>query len=255
MKLFSQEFGQGFPLVILHGLLGSLDNWHSLGRRFAEHFRVFTPDQRNHGRSPHSHEFNYRVMAQDLLEFLKSVRVSETFLIGHSMGGKTAMTFALTNPSMVRKLVVVDISPRAYPARHDEILEALSDLDLKQFKTRKQVDEALSQRISSSAVRQFLMKNLKRDDSNAFDWKMNLEVIRRHHDEMNSAITSDRPFHGKTLFVRSSRSDYVRDNDLPLIRSLFPDVKVADVDVGHWIHAEAPDRFYKIVLDFLFEPS
>jgi len=251
MKLFFQEYGEGFPIVILHGLFGSLDNWHSVARRFSGEFRVFAVDQRNHGRSPHSETFNYDVMTEDLRIFLTSHDIDETHLVGHSMGGKTAMQFALTHPTMVRKLVVVDISPRSYPPNHDHIFDALSNLDLKRYESRQQIDEDLEREISSPVVRQFLMKNLHRDEANSFLWKMNLPAIRRHYEKVNAPIESERPFEGEALFIRGTGGDYITETDFPQIKRLFPKANVAEVESGHWIHAEAPEEFQKIVLDFL----
>ncbi len=251
MKLFFQEYGEGFPIVILHGLFGSIDNWHSVARRFSGQFRVFTVDQRNHGRSPHSETFDYDVMTEDLRVLLTSLDIDEAHLIGHSMGGKTAMQFALTHPTKVRKLVVVDIAPKSYPPHHDSLLDALCNLDLKRFESRQQIDAALAREIPSEVVRQFLMKNLRRDEANSFLWKMNLPVIRRHYEKVNALVESDRPFEGEVLFIRGTRGDYITETDFPQIKRLFPKANVADVDSGHWIHAEAPEEFQKIVLDFL----
>jgi esterase len=251
MKLFFQEYGAGPPLVILHGFLGSLDNWHSLSRRFAASFRVFSLDQRNHGRSPHSEEFTYEAMADDLGEFLHDHDLRGSSIIGHSLGGKTAMRFALDHPESVGRLVVVDIGPKAYPAHHDAILEALRSIDLSRYSSRDQVAEALAGSIPSNTTRQFLLKNLKRNDDSSFSWKMNLRVLDREYDAVNKSITASRPFEKPTLFVRSLKEGYVLDEDLPGIRQLFPVCTIVDVSVGHWIHAEAPDLFFGTVMDFL----
>lgn len=255
MKLFYQEYGQehgdGPPLVILHGLLGSLDNWHSISRRFADSFHVYALDQRNHGRSPHSEEFTYETMAGDLLEFFHDHRLSPALMIGHSMGGKTAMRFALDHPELVSRLVVVDIGPKAYPAHHDRIFDALLSVGLAALSSRKEVDEALSRSIPSVTTRQFLLKNLKRNEDESFSWKMNLDILHRHYDEINKPVASDRPFEKPALFVRSATAGYILDADLPDIRKLFPACLIVDVNVGHWIHAEAPDLFFSEVMDFL----
>ena len=254
MTLHFQEYGSGHPLVILHGLFGSLDNWHTLSRILGASFRVFALDQRNHGRSPHSNIFTYEALAEDLRQFLDEHELSTAHLLGHSLGGKTAMRFALTFPERVDKLVVVDIAPRAYQPVHDEIFDAMLPLDLGAYSSRQQVDEAIARKIPDFSTRQFLMKNLNRDESGGFRWKVNLKALKNNYDEIAGAIESDRTFTGSTLFVRGMRSGYVLDSDLPGIRKLFPRAEIADLDTGHWVHAEAPQAFARLVLEFLQRP-
>ncbi len=252
MRLHFQSYGSGNrALVILHGLLGSSDNWHTIGRVFGNYVRVFTVDARNHGRSPHSEIFNYKAMAEDVREFLEQQRISSAHLLGHSMGGKTAMQFALTYPTMVDKLVVVDIAPRAYESHHDYIFDAISSLGLNVVTSRKEIDAALATKIASPVTRQFVMKNLARDDSGTFRWKLNLNAIGRNYDEVNKALDSSKHFDKPTLFVKSNKAGYITADDEGAIQTMFPRSKVIGVDVGHWIHAEAPEEFARIVLDFL----
>jgi esterase len=251
MKLHFQEYGVGKPLVILHGLLGSLDNWHTLSRTLADSFMVLAVDQRNHGRSPHADVFTYETMADDLAELLDSLKIPSAHILGHSMGGKTAMQFALSYPRRVESLIVVDIAPREYPRLDDEILDALTSINLAAIVSRQEVDDLLSARIPDFAVRQFLMKNLTRDSSGTFVWKANLQAIRKNYDEITRAIASDRPFPGPTLFIKGNRSDYILDSDVPMIRRLFPDANIVGVNAGHWIHAEVPTVFANIVMSFL----
>ncbi len=251
MILHYQEYGNGQPLVILHGLLGSLDNWHTLSRTFASSFRVLAVDQRNHGKSPHSDVFTYDAMAEDLTELLDRLKIPSAHLLGHSMGGKTAMRFALSNPSRVKSLIVVDMAPREYPRMHDEILAALASVDLSAATSRQRVEEELSKRIPDFAVRQFLMKNLTRDSTGAFTWKANLQAIRSNYTEIAREITSQQPFSGPTLFVKGDRVDYVRDSDVMMIKRLFPNTDIVGIDAGHWIHAEAPTVFAEVVMSFL----
>ncbi len=251
MKLFAHTYGSGRPLIILHGLFGSLDNWHSLSKRFADHFRVYAVDQRNHGRSPHSDVFSYEVMADDLLEFFGENGLGEAFVLGHSMGGKTAMEFALGHPERVAKLVVVDIAPREYAPHHDVLFEALCSVDLTAYRTRREVDDALADRIPSVPVRMFLMKNLKRSEDGTLSWKMNLPVLRARYDEVNRALRPGRVYSGPSLFIRAEASPYVAASDLSLILSLFPKAQMVDFDTGHWVHAESPDPFYRTVTEFL----
>ena len=254
MKLFHHEYGgseQRKALVILHGLLGSLDNWHTLSRRLSSQYRVFALDQRNHGQSPHSEEMTFSAMAGDLGDFLDDHRIPSAALIGHSMGGKAAMEYSLRNPSRVPALVVVDIAPRSYPPHHEYIFEALFALDLRTFETRSEIDRALSQQIPNPATRQFVMKNLKRNDDNSFRWKVHLEVLHANIDELNREIVSDAPYPGPALFIKGLRSDYILEDDTPQIRNLFPKAVIQPLDTGHWVHAELPDEFHSLVVDFL----
>lgn len=251
MTLQHLSYGQGNPLLILHGFLGSSDNWGTQAKSLAEHFHVFVPDARNHGRSPHADEFDYAVMAEDIREFMRQHGLPATSLIGHSMGGKTAMLLALRYPELVRKLVVVDVAPKQYPHLHDEILEALTSLDLSRHPSRQEIDRALAVKIPSLTTRQFLMKNLARDEGGGFRWKMNLPVLSRNYDRIAEGIFSDRPFENPALFLISEQSGYVQDEDIPQIRELFPHSVFVGMNVGHWIHAEAPGEFVRIVTGFL----
>lgn len=251
MNLNFQEYGKGQPLLILHGLLGSLDNWHTLSKTFAASFRVLAVDQRNHGRSPHSDVFTYDAMAEDLVEFLDRLQIKSTSLLGHSMGGKTAMQLALSHPERVEKLIVVDISPRAYPPLHDELLEAMLSVDLNVYQSRQEVDKALEVRIPEFPVRQFLLKNLSRGASGKFSWKANLDVISRNYKEIARQIIAQDPFPKPTLFVKGIRSNYILDSDTPAIRRLFPLATISALDSGHWIHAETPKPFADLVVRFL----
>lgn len=251
MNLNFQEYGRGRPLLILHGLLGSLDNWHTLSKAFATSFRVLAVDQRNHGRSPHSDIFTYDAMAEDLVEFLDRLQIKSTFLLGHSMGGKTAMQLALSHPERVEKLIVVDISPRAYPPLHDELLDALLSVNLADYQSRQQVDKALEAKVPEFPVRQFLLKNLTRDASGKFSWKANLDVISRNYEEIARQITAQDPFPKPTLFVKGSRSNYILDSDTHAIRHLFPRATISTIEAGHWIHADSPQPFADLVMRFL----
>jgi len=251
MKLFFQEYGTGQPLIILHGMLGTLDNWHTLSKRFAASYRVLAVDLRNHGRSPHSDTLTYAAMAGDVLELLDAQHLESSHIIGHSMGGKVAMAFALANPARVGKLVVVDIAPRSYRPLHDELLGALMSIDLSHFQSRQQVDEELAGKIPDKAVRLFLMKNLARDASGSFFWKANLATISKSDEELSTEINAPAPFRNPTLFIKGNRSDYLADSDTPSIQRLFPNARIETIDAGHWVHAEAPTRFAEIVEQFL----
>ncbi|MCH8276364.1 MAG: alpha/beta fold hydrolase [Bacteroidetes bacterium] len=252
MQLFYRSYGEGHPLIILHGLLGSSGNWHALaGKVFSREYRVLTIDQRNHGRSPHSEEFSYDVMVDDLIGLMDDLGLESAHLIGHSMGGKTAMHFALTHSERVDDLVVVDIAPVDYPDLHDETFEALFAVDPSEYSSRKEIENALAVYIKGSRVRQFLLKNVSHEDGR-YVWKMNLEAIHRGYDTLREAVLGWQPFDGATLFIRGGKSDYVQDEHEISIRTLFPHAEMVTIDdVGHWIHAEAPDRFGEIVMAFL----
>lgn len=255
MKLFFQQYGSGEPLLIFHGLLGSLDNWHTLSKTFATSFRVLAVDLPNHGRSPHSDSLSYETMAEDVLELMDSQHIGSSHILGHSMGGKVAMTLALTNPRRVSKLIVVDIAPRSYRRLHDELLDALMSVNLALFQSRHQIDEELARKIPDRAIRQFLMKNLARDESGLFHWKANLATISKNDEELSTEIVASTPFPNPTLFVKGKRSDYIVESDTPLIHRLFPKARIELIDAGHWVHAESPDRFADVVLNFLNCPA
>lgn len=253
MRLHFKAQGNGKPLVILHGLFGSLNNWNTLGRRLGEHWKVFLVDQRNHGRSPRDPVHTYKAMAADLAELFREQAIPSAHIVGHSMGGKTAMEFALAHPESVLSLVVVDMPPQATEARHDEILDALTGLDLSNFSSREDVDEALRPRIANQAVRQFLLTNLKREEAGGgFAWKMNLDALRKNYGEINRGIDNGRKYAGPVLFIKGGRSPYLSEEDLPFITSLFPSASMQTIPgAGHWVHAEAPEEFLSAVERFI----
>ena len=251
MQLHFQAYGSGFPLIILHGLFGMLDNWHTVSRSLGADFRVFALDQRNHGRSHHSETFTLEAMAEDVVDFMDQEGIASAFLLGHSMGGKTAMQAALSQPDRVQKLIVVDIAPRSYASQHYGILEALTSIDLSQMRSREDVNSGLSRWIPRLDVRQFLMKNLARRDDGTYQWKMNFSVIQSNYQEVLREVVCDKPFQKPSLFIRSIKSSYLLESDRPSILRLFPNSSIADFDTGHWIHAEAPDLFISTVKDFL----
>lgn len=253
MQLYVKDYGDGDPLVILHGLLGAGGNWHTLSAKtFGAAYHVLAVDQRNHGRSPHDPVHDYPSMAADLLELLDARGLDRVHLMGHSMGGKTAMYFALHHPERVDKLIVVDIAPRDYEASHRGILDALRALDPADYDSRQAVDDALAEAVPDWGVRQFLLKNLDYGPDGRYRWKMNLDALDANYARINDAVESARTFEGPTCFIRGQRSDYVRDGDLPLIRRLFPNTDVVTIPkAGHWVHAEAPKPFAEVVMGFL----
>jgi esterase len=253
MQLNFRKYGEGPPIVILHGLFGMLDNWHTVSKMLAASFQVFAVDQRNHGQSPHSDEFDYHVLAQDIRDFLGEHGIRSTSILGHSMGGKTAMRVALKFPELVEKLIVVDIAPRAYTSLHDEILEALTSLQLHRFASRNAIDAELGNKVPDAAVRQFLMKNLARDENGTFLWKMNLPVIAKNYGRILEGIETQSSFLKSSLFIRSRKSSYIREQDIPEIKRLFPYSSFAGFETGHWVHAEAPEQLTRTVTDFLLK--
>jgi len=191
-------------------------------------------------------------MAEDIFQFFKEQAIPSAHLMGHSVGGKTAMEFALSYPKAVRKLVVVDISPRATLARHDTILEALAPLRLERFSSRESIDDALEEKIHDPAVRQFLLTNLKREEDGHYSWKMNLDALRRNSGAINRGIENGRQFNGPVLFLKGGKSPYITDDDTPVIKALFPQVEFQTIPkAGHWVHAEAPDEFLALVTRFI----
>ncbi|MCH9661925.1 MAG: alpha/beta fold hydrolase [Bacteroidetes bacterium] len=253
MVLHSQIIGEGTPFVILHGFLGMSDNWKSLGRKFAElGYQLHLVDQRNHGRSFHSEAFNYRIMSEDLLAYCDQHNLSEMVLLGHSMGGKTAMEFATTYPEKVRQLIVADIGPKAYPSHHQDILKALGSLNFSEIKSRSQADEVLETYIKEVGVRQFLLKNLYWVEKGQLGLRMNLSVLADTYDEIGQALTVDARFEGETLFVKGAESGYIEIYDELGIKKHFPKAKITEIsNAGHWLHADNPTKFLEIIENFL----
>ncbi len=252
MKLYYRVTGHGRALILLHGLFGSGDNWYTLSKSFGEQFRTYTIDQRNHGRSPHSEVFNYEVMAEDLNELMADHDIESASILGHSMGGKTAMQFAAMYPGKVDRLIVVDIALRQYPPGHDKIFEAIFRLDLRKYKTRSELEAALAPEISDLAVRQLLLKNVERDENKRFRWKIDIDAIYQNYENVNAVITLKTSFERPTLFIRGGKSTYISPSDLEEIRRFFPLEEVVTIDgAGHWVHADAPAEFSKAVMEFL----
>ncbi|MGC1471835.1 MAG: alpha/beta fold hydrolase [Psychroserpens sp.] len=252
-KLHSQILGKGRPFVILHGFLGMSDNWKTLGNRLAEaDFEMHLVDQRNHGRSFHSDEFNYEVLADDLKTYCNDHSLKDIILLGHSMGGKTAMLFSTEYPDLVSKLMIADISPRFYPVHHDAILNGLSALDFSQLDSRGAADDFLSAYISEIGTRMFLLKNLYWVKKGQLGLRINLEVLRDQVSEVGEALPIHSKFEKPTLFLRGDKSEYVMPTDEKLIKQHFPLAKITTIsNAGHWLHAENPDDFHETVINFI----
>jgi esterase len=256
MSLHYQVQGQGSPLIILHGFLGSLDNWQTASKRLSESFKVYNLDLRNHGQSPHSPLMSYPIMAEDLLEFLDGQNLAETNLLGHSMGGKVAMQFATQHAERVSKLIVVDIAPKGYPPVQRPMLEALRNLNLQTFKSFGDIDAALAPEVHDGTTRRFLIKNLAREPTIGFRWKIDLDAIINNYEELTRSITAKNKFDKPTCFIRAGRSKYIQDDDISKILEIFPKAQIVSIpEAGHWVHVDAPDEFLKTVTDFLRSPK
>ncbi len=251
--LHSRILGEGQPLFILHGFLGMLDNWKSLGMQYeAAGMQVHLIDQRNHGSSFWSTEFHYEAMAGDLRTYAEHHGIETAVVLGHSMGGKTAMQFACSYPGMVEKLLVADIAPKFYPPYHDELLDALDTLPLHRLTSRSEADNLLSRRITDMGIRQFLLKNLYRKEKGTLAFRCNLDVLREKSAEVGEALPATASYPGRVLFIRGGNSEYVKASDLEEILHHFPAASMETIaGTGHWLHAEQPERFFDISLDFI----
>lgn len=268
MELFFRKYGEaGPPLIIVHGLYGSGDNWVSIGRELSSGFEVYVVDQRNHGRSPHSQVHDYPTMRDDLRYFMDSQGIEKAVLIGHSMGGKTIMSFAISWPERVQSLISVDIAPKAYhelaldshaAANHAKMIDALMELDVAGAETREEIDQALRSKIGSDRIRSFLLKNVRRDAEGNFSWRINLKALRENLDLIMEKVDADHVIAegGVTgfpaLFISGANSDYIRAGDIALIRSIFPVADLVTIpNAGHWVHAEQPALLVKNIKYFL----
>lgn len=253
MKLLHSSIsGSGFPMIILHGFLGMGDNWKSLANRFSDNYEVHVVDQRNHGRSFHDDDFSYELMVEDLLYYLDYHELKSVQILGHSMGGKTAMLFAVEYPERVHKLIVADIAPRFYPPHHQVILDALVEVDFKKISSRSEVDKILEKHIPEIGIRQFLLKNVYRKEKDQFAFRFNLEVLEENYDEIGVSLPPRTIFEGPVLFLKGALSGYIGEQDKDMISAHFPNSKIISIaNAGHWLHAENPIDFYDNVVGFL----
>ena len=243
--------GSGEPLIILHGLFGMLDNWVTLGKRFSEDFEVFLIDQRNHGKSPHSIDISYPLMAEDLAEFISEHKIVNPSIIGHSMGGKIAMQYALNYTNDINKLIIADIAPRWYDANQLDIINALRLINPANLKTRQEAADILNNENVKPQISFFLLKNLERN-GNIFSWKFNLAAIANNIEKLSVRIESHTSFIGNTLFLKGQFSNYIREEDEQYISELFPNHLTQQIpNAGHWLNAEQPDIFFEEVIRFI----
>ena len=251
MKLYSRVFGEGPPLLIVHGLFGMSDNWQSLAKLYADYFEVHVIDQRNHGRSPHADEFSYLHLSNDLHQYIVDNQLNDVIIIGHSLGGKTAMQFAVSYTEFLSKLIIVDISPRFYPIHHDKIIEGLKMLDFSILKSRSEADAVLSEYIEEGDVRQFLLKSMYWKEKGQLEFRFNLKSISQNIANVGEALDNEANCSIPTLFIKGGNSYYINDDDEDLIFKHFTAAEIQTVvEVGHWLHAEKPQEFFEMTIRF-----
>ncbi|MDB3870468.1 alpha/beta fold hydrolase [bacterium] len=253
MKLHSKIYGdKGQDLIVIHGLFGMSDNWNTLGKKFAKYCKVHLIDLRNHGRSPHSTEFSYEVMCDDLLEYMEDNSIKNPVILGHSLGGKVAIKFAFTHPDKIEKLIVADMSPRRYNTDfHQNLLSILYKLNLEDFEKRKEIDSILSSTYKDKGMRLFLLKNLYRKENKEFAWRFNIDVLLEKVSNIQEADFIQGVCKIPTHFIRGGNSNYITSEDELTINKHFSDFSIATIEgAGHWLHAENPERFYNEVMGF-----
>jgi esterase len=251
MLLNYQIQGEGEPLIILHGLFGTLENWGSQIKSLAAQFQVIAVDLRNHGRSEHSKEMSYALMATDIAQLMAHLKLPKAHIIGHSMGGKAAMQLALNQPELIDQLIIVDIAPVAYGSHHDDVFKGLHSVELSSLKSRSDADKQLAKYIPELGVRAFLLKNLYRTEEKAFAWRMNLEILHQQYKNISKAPQGS-PYLPKMLFIKGANSDYMVPAYRDDVIRLFPNAGYTVIkDAGHWPHAEKPEVFTRTVLDYL----
>jgi pimeloyl-ACP methyl ester carboxylesterase len=253
MNLFTQTIGDGPPLIIIHGLFGSSDNWMTHARVFASGHRVTVIDLRNHGRSPHADGlFDFDVMASDVFDTLAAEGIRGVTILGHSLGGKVALRFAQLNEFLVDKLIIADIGVRQYKPHHQHIFDTLLPIDLSGFTSRGQVEELVSAGVGDPVTTQFIMKSLYWKEQGKLAWRFNVRALAANIANMTAAIPNSPQIQVPSLFIRGEKSDYIRSEDWPEIQSLVPDAELVTIPAaGHWVHADSPALFQQTVLDFI----
>lgn len=251
--LFSKVMGDSpRHLIIVHGLFGMLDNWATLGKKYAEYFTTHLIDLRNHGRSFHSEEISHKLMAEDLYNYMQEKKIQKASFIGHSLGGKAVMEFALKYPEKVDKLIVADMAPKDYEPHHQAILKAINSVDFSQVEKRTDVEEFLKPYIKDASVRMFLMKSVNRLESGKYVFKFNAKSLTENYVDLIKNHLPEKTFNGDALFIGGSKSNYITEADTPQIHHYFPKAKIIKIkDAGHWLHAEKPNEFFVETLEFL----
>jgi esterase len=265
IELFFRKTGQGPFLVILHGFLGSSDNWVSFARKLEEHHTVIIPDLRNHGRSPHTTTHTYEDMAEDLNRLFEANGIGKAVILGHSMGGKAAMMFGAWYPEKVSHLIVADVAPKIYPNGTNfiqsgeatkTIINLIDRLDLQKFSTRREIEETLAINLKDAGMRQLILKNIFRDSEGQFRWKINIPVLRDSFDSVLYEVNEEwfgslKPvLNYPVTFIRGLNSYYITDQDIPVIKTIYPEAIILDIPgAGHWLHIEQPDLFLKALTE------
>ena len=253
MKLNHKISGSGKPLIIMHGLFGMLDNWRTIAKMLESEFQCILVDLRNHGKSPHTDEMNYDLMANDVVELMGELHIDSAIVLGHSMGGKVAMTLALNHPGKVAKLIVADIAPKKYPPHHDEVIAAIGAIEPGSITDRSEAEQILTQHLGDDqSTIQFLMKNLARKPEGGFEWKANMDALIDHYADLMEEIGHEGSFDGPVLFVLGGKSNSVKEEDHAQIHTLFPNVAIVSIpEAGHWVHADAPEAFVREIRLFM----
>lgn len=252
IKLHYKQTGSGPVLIILHGLFGSLDNWQTMVKMLSDEFTVYSLDLRNHGKSPHTDDFSIRLMAGDVMQFIQDHQLADLNIIGHSMGGKVALELLNLEDTLLHKMMILDIAPKKYPNGHEQLFKAMFALDLNSMHSRKEAEEQMMPFIPDLGVRQFILKNLDRTKEGNFIWKVNLESVYKHYDEINKEISFRQKFMTDVLFVKGSLSRYILPEDETKIKQLLPNAKFVEIEgAGHWIHADKPDELMHVIKQFM----
>jgi esterase len=254
LELNFKEYGEGENnLIVLHGFLGSLDNWHTLATEWGKAgLHVYTLDLRNHGKSPHTEHHSIQLMVDDLNDFMFQHHISSATVLGHSMGGKVAMLFALQYPGLCTKLIVSDMAPKAYKRGHDDVFDAIFQVSLDKITTRKEAEEAMKPFLGDFGTRQFILKSLERTEEGKYEWKFNLKTLFQDYDEIIKSIEMKTTYDNPALFVKGELSAYIKEEDMEKIYQLFPFATLESIgSAGHWIHADKPKEFFETVLNFV----
>jgi len=252
MSLNYKEYGKGTPIIILHGLLGMLDNWHSFAKKLSEEYWIISIDQRNHGKSFHDSNFDYDLLSQDLYYFLEEQHIPRCHILGHSLGGKTALNFIRDYPDMVDKTIIVDISPKAYKGSHHQIFEAMRSLDLSKLNSRKEAQDYMQDKLDNNSVVLFLMKNLARNPEGTYRWKANIDALFDNYSNIVQSIDLEEASDKDVLFIRGEKSSYVSDKDIEDIKENYPYASFKTINnAGHWVHVDNSEDLLSTVKEYL----
>lgn len=255
VDLPARRFGPAHlpPVIVLHGLLGSSRNWQAIGKRMAERFRLCALDLRNHGDAPHADSMRFDEMAADLRAWMDANDMDAPHIVGHSLGGKVAMQFAIQNPTRLRSLTVIDISPRAYKPRWQKEFALLRALPIASLTSRREAEAFLETDIRDWAFRQFLLANLERKPEGGFRWRVNLPLLEANLPHFFAQVPADGcAWHGPTLFIRGALSRFLDPDELPWLRSFFPTARLLSIpEAGHNVHFDKPEAFIDALTRFL----